>query len=414
MRSLLFILGCLFTVSSYASSIMGLDALGAEDVSGASAAIAGSGYAGHAKASDEGVSMVNPARLAYNRNVSFSANLSYQMVSASVKNGSLGSQSISIPSFYLAFPMGQFGAFSLGLWQHYSSNYRAELNDSLNSQQATLEYQGSLSEFTPSYAIKLPFWHRLSVGGTAHFVMGNNKRMLTLGPDNSGVSESDSWATNNSEVTDVVDGSWSILNHPAYYTVSAQYRGKMASLFFSYTTGYTLVNDMEYQLQVSQLDTLAPTKMSREIEVPMTLASGVSYRLAKRHFVMLDFMWKPWKKEIPNMAQSWDLPNETLVESEFLISVGYQRDGSTIFYDSYLSRMTYRAGAWYKNGYIKDVSEIGGSIGLGFPLGKRGTTIDVALQGGVRSSKSETHLDETFIGVKIGLMGLGSWGKNER
>lgn len=238
--------------------------------------------------------------------------------------------------------------------------------------------------------------------------------MLTLGPDNSGVSESDSWATNNSEVTDVVDGSWSILNHPAYYTVSAQYRGKMASLFFSYTTGYTLVNDMEYQLQVSQLDTLAPTKMSREIEVPMTLASGVSYRLAKRHFVMLDFMWKPWKKEIPNMAQSWDLPNETLVESEFLISVGYQRDGSTIFYDSYLSRMTYRAGAWYKNGYIKDVSEIGGSIGLGFPLGKRGTTIDVALQGGVRSSKSETYLDETFIGVKIGLMGLGSWGNNER
>lgn len=50
MKYLLFILGCLFTVSSYATSIMGLDALGAEDVSGASAAIAGSGYAGHAKA----------------------------------------------------------------------------------------------------------------------------------------------------------------------------------------------------------------------------------------------------------------------------------------------------------------------------------------------------------------------------
>ena len=42
MKTLLFALGCLFTVSSYASSVMGLDALGAEDVSGASAAIAGS------------------------------------------------------------------------------------------------------------------------------------------------------------------------------------------------------------------------------------------------------------------------------------------------------------------------------------------------------------------------------------
>ena len=84
---------------------------------------------------------------------------------------------------------------------------------------------------------------------------------------------------------------------------------------------------------------------------------------------MFDFMWKPWKNDIPNVAGSWDLPNETLVESEFLISVGYQRDGSTIFYDSFISRMTYRAGAWYKNGYLKDVSEVGGSIGLGFPLG---------------------------------------------
>ena len=53
MKTLLFALGCLFTVSSYASSVMGLDALGAEDVSGASAAIAGSGYAGNAKASEE-------------------------------------------------------------------------------------------------------------------------------------------------------------------------------------------------------------------------------------------------------------------------------------------------------------------------------------------------------------------------
>ncbi len=413
MKTLLFALGCLFTVSSYASSVMGLDALGAEDVSGASAAIAGSGYAGNAKASEEGVSMMNPARLAYNKNVSFSANLSYQMVSASVKNGSLGTQSITIPSFYLAFPMGQFGAFSLGLWQHYSSNIKLELSDSLNSQQATLEYQGSIFEFTPSYAIKLPFWHRLSVGGTAHFVMGNNKRLLTLGPDNSAVAEEDSWATNNSDVTDAVNGSWSILNHPAYYTLAAQYRGKTASIFFSYTTAYTLVNDMEYQLQMSQLDTLAPTKLSRQIDVPITLATGVSYRLPKRQFVMFDFMWKPWKNDIPNVAGSWDLPNETLVESEFLISVGYQRDGSTIFYDSFISRMTYRAGAWYKNGYLKDVSEVGGSIGLGFPLGKRGTTIDLAIQGGVRSSKSDAYFDETFIGVKIGFMGIGAWG-NQR
>lgn len=414
MRSFLLTFSCFLAVSSFASSIMGLDALGSDDINGASAAMAGSGYAGNAKTSEADVSMINPARLAYNKKVSFSANISYQMVSAATKEGSFGSSSITIPSFYLAFPIDKFGAFSLGLWQHYSSDFDVELSDSAASQQATLDYQGSLFEFTPSYAIKLPFWHRLSLGGTAHFVMGNNKRTLTLGPDNSEVSEDDSWATNSSEVTDVVDGTWSILNHPAYYTLSAQYRGKMASIFFSYTTSYSLVNKMEYQLQMSQLDTLSPTKKSRQIDVPVTLATGVSYRLAKQHFIMLDFMWKPWKNDIPNISGSWNMPDESSVGTEFLFSIGYQRDGSTIFYDSFISRMTYRAGAWYKSDYLEDVSEVGGSIGLGFPLGKRGTVVDLALQAGFRSSESDAYLDETFIGVKIGLIGVGAWGNQQQ
>ncbi len=59
------------------------------------------------------------------------------------------------------------------------------------------------------------------------------------------LQKEDSWATNNSDVTDAVNGSWSILNHPAYYTLAAQYRGKTASIFFSYTAAYTLVNDMK-------------------------------------------------------------------------------------------------------------------------------------------------------------------------
>lgn len=413
MRYFLLALGCALTITSQASSMMGLEALGSEDVSGASAAIAGSGYAGNAKASEEGVSMLNPARLAYASNVSFSVNLFYQMTSASVEKGSLASQSMTIPSFYLAFPMGNWGALSLGLWQHYSSDFKTELKDTVTKESAILQYQGSIFEFTPSYAVKIPFWTRLSVGGTMHLVMGSTRRSLTLGPDNSGIAEGDAWATTSADVTDAVEGSWSVLDHPAYYTISAQYRGKMASLFFSYTTPYTLVNELEYNLQLSQLENLTPTKKDRQIDVPATLATGVAYRFAKQHFLMLDFMWKPWKTNIPNISGSWDLPSETLVESEFLASIGYQRDGSTIFYDSFVSRMTYRAGAWYRNDYLKDVSEVGGSVGLGFPLGKRGTTIDVAFQGGLRSSKSEAYLDETFIGIKIGLMGLGSWG-NQR
>jgi long-chain fatty acid transport protein len=105
------------------------------------------------------------------------------------------------------------------------------------------------------------------------------------------------------------------------------------------------------------------------------------------------------------------LAKVTKTQNDFNISVGYQRDGSDIFYDSYWKRITYRAGAWFKNWYVQDVSEIGGSIGAGFPLGRKGTMLDLAIQGGVRLTDDDRNWSESYIGIRLGLLGVGSWGK---
>jgi long-chain fatty acid transport protein len=72
--------------------------------------------------------------------------------------------------------------------------------------------------------------------------------------------------------------------------------------------------------------------------------------------------------------------------------------------------MQFRLGAWYRDWYIKDVSEYGASLGVGLPLGARGTMVDVALQGGMREASS-AEWDETFFGIRLTLTGVGSWGK---
>ncbi len=397
-----------FSVVSVAS-VLGLEALGFEDMSGASASLAATGYAGNAKI-EEGVSMLNPARLGFNKSVSFSANLEYQLTSISTKKSSFSTNSISIPSFYLAFPMGNLGAFSMGLWQRYTSILKYDLKDSVAGNDLKIEYQGSIFEFTPSYALKLPFWYRLSVGGTAHIVMGNNQRSMELGANNSLLNESDVWATNNASITDIAKGSWDILNHPAYYTLSMQYRGKRSNMFFSYTNGHTLINDLEYRFQESELDTLIPSKTSRKIEVPVTVATGISHRFLKEHHLLLDFMWRPWSKSIPTLAGGYALHDSVKVQEEYLLSLGYKKEGSGVFYESYLSRMSYSAGVWHKKHYLRGVKELGASLGLGLPLGRRGTVIDLAFQGGKRSSSSKYHASEAFVGFKLGLMGLSSWG----
>lgn len=394
--------------SALAGSMLGLDALGKEDVAGATAAIAGRGFAGGAKTGD-GLSLMNPSALAFEDNVSFSATMDYEMTSAESGEDSYVSNTMTLPSLYLSFPMGSFGAFALGISQRYASTLEMESEDSLKNQDVKLDYSGSVFEFVPTYSIRLPFYRRVSLGASMHIVSGSIERSLRLGPDNSGISKKDFWATNSSKVTELVEGDFET-EKAGYYTLSAMYRGPHSSYYFSATTPYTLVNSLSYDFRFSQRDTLSPYKNERQIEVPLTLSTGVDYRLFANHHVMFDFMMRSWDEDIQNMAGSWDIPITTETQTEFLVALGYQKDGSKELYEKYWKRMQFRLGAWYRDWYIKDVSEYGGALGVGLPLGTRGTIVDVSLQGGLRDAGS-FGWDETFFGIRVTLTGVGSWGK---
>ena len=406
-------ISALLCVSSFSfASMIGLEAMGQEQIAGGSAAMAGRGFAGNAKTGDaEGVSVVNPARQAFDTKVVLNLNFLLEVSTADRSNSHFTKTNLSMPSMNLSFPMGDFGAFGVSLWQHYAASMREDFENQEENQKAKIEYQSSIYELVPTYAIRLPFYRAISLGASAHFVMGSYTRELTLGPDNSEIDEADAWATNNTDVSDYVNGDWEIKNHPAYYTFAAQYRGRMASYFFSFTTPYTLQNELEYNFRYSETDTLVPAKHTREIRVPAMLATGVNYRFNKRHNVMADIAWRAWDKDIENAAGSWNLSKVTKTQNDFNISLGYQRDGSDIFYESYWNRITYRAGVWFKNWYVQDVSEIGGSIGAGFPLGRKGTMLDLSIQGGVRLTDDDRNWSESYIGIRLGLLGVGSWGK---
>ena len=140
---------CAFSWSAFAGSMLGLEAIGKEDVSQATAAIAGRGFAGGAKTGD-GLVLVNPSNLAFEENVSFSATIDYEVTSAESNDDSFLSSTMTIPSLYLSFPMGSFGAFALGISQRYSSSLDMEAEDSLSAQDVKLEYTGSVFEFVPT------------------------------------------------------------------------------------------------------------------------------------------------------------------------------------------------------------------------------------------------------------------------
>ncbi len=392
--------------------MLGLDALGEEQTLGGMASAAGRGFAGGAKTGEaEGISLSNPARIAFDSKVVFNINFLMDILSIEQGGSYYSTNNVTIPSFNLSFPMGSFGAMGVSLWQHYASIMDEEVEDTTTSAMATFKYQSSVYEIVPNYAVRIPYFRNFSLGASAHFVMGSAERNLTLGPNNSEIPEDESWATTGSKITDHVEGTWEIKNHPAYYSIALQYRGRQSSYYFSFTTPYTLQNDLEYNLRFSELDTLVPTKYTREIDVPMTLATGMNFRFKKRYNVMADLQWRAWDGDIETIGKSFDMPDAIETQNDVLAAVGFQRDGSPLFYDPYLDRMTYRAGAWYKGWYMESVHELGGSIGAGFPLGRKGTTVDLAIQGGKRFVDNGRDWEETFIGLRLGLMGIGNWGQ---
>ncbi len=395
------------------ASMIGMDALGEEQVLGGTASAAGRGYAGNAKTGDaEGLSVVNPARFAFDTKVVFNLNFAMEMAEARKEGSHYSLTNLSLPSFNLSFPMSDWGTMGISLWQHYASSFKEDYSD--KNSKVEIEYKGSVYELVPTYAIRLPILRSFSLGASAHVVMGNTSRSMTLGADKSGLDEDDAWAAGNYRISDYVDGSWEIKDHPAYYTGALHYRGKLASFFFSYTTGYTLENTLDYNLRFSELDTLTSTRYTREVDVPALLATGINYRLAKRHNIMLDLTWRVWDKDVENIAGGWNIPETTETQRDVVVSVGYQCDGSPLFYESYLNRMNYRVGAWFHSWYVKDVYEVGGSLGGGFPLGRKGTALDVAIQGGKRFAETDRQWEEMFVGLKIGLTGIATWGMERR
>ena len=190
----------LVTIAASAASMMGLEALG-KPTEGASAITLGRGYAGGAKVGS-GIVDWNPASLAFEKYTSFNATMTFEENVASKSDKSYASSTLEIPLLSFVFALHDFGTIAVALSQKYSSNFDEEVSDSTQTNLASLKYQGNIYEITPSYAVRLPFFRRLSLGFTAHFVMGSVSRKLTLGGDNSEVAETDAWATNSSDITE--------------------------------------------------------------------------------------------------------------------------------------------------------------------------------------------------------------------
>jgi len=402
----------LLTISVQAASLQGLSALG-ESVWPADAATVGRGMAGSAL-TNEGYSFVNPARTAFETKTRFFAAVEYQGVYTTQGSESIGRDRFDLSTIGLSIPMGQWGALGVGYSQRFVQSFHAEMTNA-DGNKVIVDQAGSLYEMQPTYAVRLPATLRfISLGAAWHFPMGRSTNTLKTSLDSSSLDSHNQEILKNIVVQDQLTGKWGVEDQ-GYPSFSIQMHRKSTDFFVSAARSYTLTRTLSQAAQISAVDTVGASEWQQSFDFPWQFGTGFSIRPTKLQSISMDF----FQSRLNGSAQTgldWaGMPATFRFSSaERILALGWQKDGTGLFFDSFVQRNTFRAGAWARSWYLEKVTEFAGALGYGTPLGKRGAELDLGVYGGIRTFETPETGREAFWGIKLGFTGIGAWGESSR
>jgi len=137
-----------------------------------------------------------------------------------------------------------------------------------------------------------------------------------------------------------------------------------------------------------------------KVVLPQKLGVGFTYQKADRWLVGADFEWQNWNK-----YEAFGVP-DSLTDS-WRVALGAQIIPKHTSISSLLKRMTYRVGARYNHSYLSidntPINEFGISFGVGFPMKKSKTGIDLSMEIGRRGTTKNQLIQENFINFTLGV-----------
>ena len=399
---------CLTNVSFSASSVDALG-LGAELPIYAARQLA-MGQSGSASLDRKSFNILNPAAMAYNEHTVFGATFGMSST-LSNQNGDRGVQnSFSFKNIDMTIPLGRYGNFGVSYFQKTQSDL--EYSDGTR----TSQIEGGLSEFTPTYAVQVT--DMFSIGTAYHFVMGRQRLFSTETINASDVDLSQAVLVDQL----VYHNDIAIQNSGSYYTLSLHYHQRDWDLNLRYLSAMTLdrtFNQSPYFIQDSvplSDSKLRPKFFVEEVktsqETPWALGFGAAYEAILGHEFVVDYQYQVGEGALK--ANPFISIEDTKYSEAHSWGLGWERFGSGRGFDNFLKKVALRAGYFGKTFSTNDLVENGVSLGLGMPLGRRGSMIDLSYQTSYKGPSTDTEFEEFDHGIYISLRGLGNWGEPSR
>lgn len=303
----------------------------------------------------------------------------------------------------LAFPVGKFG-FGFGLVPYTSVGYELQnLEDEVFSE---FSGSGGLNRVFLSAGYEIN--EHLTIGAEAHYNFGNiqNKSLFLQNQIQFGTRE-----INRSDLTGFS------------YNFGAQYRRKISkklemrgSVSYSPSSrieseNYRQVATVLVQANGDEIisDAADVEVPNSELTVPSQLLIGGGIGEINKWFAGVEY-GQTGTSNYSN--RSFEVAGAQFSDaSRFAIGGYYLPDYNDI--TSYFKRITYRAGARYEETGLsmrgEDINEFGISFGLGLPIGRKRSNLNIGFEYGQRGTTRQNLVEETFFNVFVGISFNDLW-----
>lgn len=339
----------------------------------------------------------------------FDAGLHARMTKLSTTTESQSADYASIGNLLFGFPVTGWWKASFGLLPYSATGYKMtdhQVDTVFDNYNNVYEGSGGINQFYIGSSFDLT--RNLSVGVNVAYLFGTmNHKTATEFPDT--LFRFNAKTVNSTRVHDF------ILNYGVMYHKQRLngFQYTLGASFFAQTDLNSTSDKFSYTYTKSTIgvealrDTLVYRKGADEkITIPLGVGVGFSFGKTDKWLVGGDFAYKQWEKF--NYSAS---PEALVNNSQFALGGYFNPSSSTV--SNYFNKISYRAGLKYSNGFLElrnqRIEEFGISFGVGLPLPRTSSTINLAVELGSRGTKKENLIQENFVKFTLGVSIFERW-----
>ncbi len=310
--------------------------------------------------------------------------------------------------FSFSFPVTRWAAATMGVLPYSDKGYEIYVEENKPGiGRVGYSYFGTGTISKAYFGAGFNLTDALSVGANVYYLFGtlnqNNSIYFIDDPEQYGFSETEQ--TRVRDFAYLLGAQYDIdLKNNQFLTVGATFEKKTNFTAF-HTLKQQKVLNYGGSVRTDSIKTLIddPDK----IQLPSSIGVGVSYARLNKLEVNADYYFSKWSEARFYGSTVPELTNQTR------ISIGAEYIPEEASIRSYLKRVRYRAGFHMDKSYLKinnqQLNETGMSFGIGLPVTRSKSTINLAVEFGRRGTVKDNLIRENYTKISLYLNLFDRW-----